>query len=80
VWGRKKKRPVGLGLAGEKGEKGRRKGKGRGRRKWAGPKEKEGKKKNLDLKFKFKWKASNRTMQCGIKCTRPVFPYISFYG
>jgi hypothetical protein len=35
---------------------------------------------NLNLKFKFKWKTSNRTMQCGMKCTRPIFPYISFYG
>jgi hypothetical protein len=35
---------------------------------------------NLNLKFKFKWKTSNKKMQCGMKCTRPIFPYISFYG
>jgi hypothetical protein len=33
---------------------------------------------NLNLKFKFKWKTSNKIMQCGIKCTRSIFPYISF--
>jgi hypothetical protein len=35
---------------------------------------------NLNLKFKFKWKTSNKIMQCGMKCTRPTFYYISFYG
>jgi hypothetical protein len=92
-----KKRAAGPGLAGGRGEKGkkkerewvsgaagRRKRKGRKRRKWAGPKEKEGEKKkniqmHLNLKFKFKWKTSNRTMQCGMKCTRPIFSYIPFY-
>jgi hypothetical protein len=35
---------------------------------------------NLNLKFKFKWKTNNKTMQCSMKCTKPIFPYISFYG
>jgi hypothetical protein len=68
------------------GEK-KRKGGGR-EEKWAGPKEKKGEKKkiiqkhlnlNLNLKFKFKLKTSNKTMQCGMKYTRPIFSYISFY-
>jgi hypothetical protein len=33
---------------------------------------------NLNLKFKFKWKTNNKTMQCGMKCTRTIIPYISF--
>jgi hypothetical protein len=60
---------------------------GKKRRNWAGPKEKErGKMKciqmhlNLNLKFKSKWKTSNKTMQCGMKCTRPILPYVSFYS
>jgi hypothetical protein len=58
----------------------------KGERRWAGPKvEKEREKKkciqmHLNLKFKFNWKTSNETMQCGMKCTRPIFTYISFYG
>jgi hypothetical protein len=35
---------------------------------------------NLNLKFKSKWKTNIKTMQCGMKCTKPIFPYISFYG
>jgi hypothetical protein len=35
---------------------------------------------NLNLKFKFKWKTNNKTMQCGMKCTKPIVPYISFYS
>jgi hypothetical protein len=35
---------------------------------------------NLNLKFKFKWKINNKIMQYGMKCTRPIFSYISFYG
>jgi hypothetical protein len=48
--------------------------------------EKEGEKEfiqmhfNLNLKFKFKWKINNKTMQWGMKCIKPIFPYISFYG
>jgi hypothetical protein len=33
---------------------------------------------NLNLKFKFKWKTNNKTMQCGMKCTKPIFPIFSF--
>jgi hypothetical protein len=36
--------------------------------------------KELHLKFKFKWKANNKTMQYGMECTKPIFPYILFYG
>jgi hypothetical protein len=57
------------------------------KREWAGPKKKKREKKNciqmhlnLNLKFKFKWKTNNKTMQYGMKCTRPIIPYISFYG
>jgi hypothetical protein len=35
---------------------------------------------NLNLKFEFKWKINNKTMQWGMKCTKPIVPYISFYG
>jgi hypothetical protein len=55
---------------------GRRIRKGRKRRKWAGPKEKE----RVKKKFKYKWKIKNKTMQCDMICTRPIFPYIYFYG
>jgi hypothetical protein len=50
------------------------------KREWAGPKEKRWEKKNciqmhlnLNLKFKFKWKTNNKTMQCSMKCTKPIF-------
>jgi hypothetical protein len=33
---------------------------------------------NLNLKFKFKWKTNNKTMQWGMKCTKPIVPYIFF--
>jgi hypothetical protein len=32
------------------------------------------------FEFKFKWKPNNKTMQYGMKCTKPIFPYNSFYG
>jgi hypothetical protein len=35
---------------------------------------------NLNLKLKFKWKTNNETMQWGMKCTKPIVPYISFYN
>jgi hypothetical protein len=71
----KKRKGCWAGPCGRKGREGK-------KREWAGPKEKEGKKQkniqmylNLNLKFKFKWKTSNRTMQCSMKCTRPIFPF-----
>jgi hypothetical protein len=64
---------------------GKRRREGKRKREWAVPKEKKREKKNciqiylnLNLKFIFKWKRNNKTMQCGMKCTRPIFPYISF--
>jgi hypothetical protein len=73
------------GLAGLAARREKREEKGKGE--WAGPKEKKSEKKNciqmhlnLNLKFKFKWKINNKTMQCGMKCTKPIFPYVSFYG
>jgi hypothetical protein len=76
----KKERPAGLDRVGEKEREER-------EREWAGPKEKKREKKNciqmhlnLNLEFKFKWKTNNKVMQCGMKCTKPIFPYISFYG
>jgi hypothetical protein len=76
----RKKGRLGLGRV-EEIERGKRKRK----REWAGPKEIKGKKKNciqmhLNLKFKSKSKKNNKTMQCGMKCTKPIFPYIPFYG
>jgi hypothetical protein len=35
---------------------------------------------NLNLKFKFKWKTNYKTMQQGMRCTKPIISYISFYG
>jgi hypothetical protein len=75
--GGKNEAAAGLGGAVE-GEKGKKK-KGVGRAKREKEREKE-MHLNLNLKFKFKWKTSNETMQCGMKCTRPIFLYISFYG
>jgi hypothetical protein len=85
---KKKKRPVGLGHA--RGRKGRewpgwaawRK---RKREREDGPGQEEKKRErekemHLNLKYKLKWKTSNKTMHCSMKCTRPIFPYISFYG
>jgi hypothetical protein len=61
-----------------KGREGKKKEKvGRAKRDREGEKEMH---LNLNLKFKYKWKTSNKTIQCGIKCTRSIFPYISFYG
>jgi hypothetical protein len=84
------------GLAGPRGEERKRKEKAgwagprrrkgsEGKRKRVGQdkSEREGEKEmhlNLNLKFKYKWKTSNKTMQCSMKCIRPIFPYISFYG
>jgi hypothetical protein len=34
----------------------------------------------LNLKYKSKWKTNNKIMQCSMKCTKPIFPYISFYS
>jgi hypothetical protein len=34
----------------------------------------------FELKFKFKWKTINKIMQRSMKWTKPIFPYISFYG
>jgi hypothetical protein len=73
-------RPAGLGPQGRKDRK-------RREREWAGPKEKKREKKNciqiylnLNLKYKSKWKTNNKIMQCSMKCTKPIFPYISFYS
>jgi hypothetical protein len=35
---------------------------------------------NLKFKFKFKWKTNNKTIQWGMKCTKSILPYISFYS
>jgi hypothetical protein len=32
------------------------------------------------FEFKFKWKTNNKTMQWGMKFTKSIFPYVSFYG
>jgi hypothetical protein len=73
---------AGLGRAARGNEKGKRE-----KKRWAGPKENKREKKkrilmhlNLNLKFKFKWKTNNKIMQYGMKCTKPIFPYISFLG
>jgi hypothetical protein len=66
---------------GRKGREGKRKERvGRAKRERGGEKENIQMHLNLNLKFKFKWKTSSRTMQYGMKCRRPIFPYTSFYG
>jgi hypothetical protein len=50
----------------------------RGREKRKGFKLRE--KQAYSFEFKFNRKTNYKTMQCGMKCTRPIFPYISFYG
>jgi hypothetical protein len=89
------RRPAGLGRAGcrkgrERPSWARPRGRKRKEEKEDGPAKKEKKRErekkciqmylNLNLKFKFKWKTNNETIQCGMKCTRSIFPYISFYG
>jgi hypothetical protein len=55
---------------------------GEKKREWDGPKEKEEEKElhSNVFEFKCKLKTNNKIMQCGMKCTRTIFPYISFYG
>jgi hypothetical protein len=79
--GKKERGLAGLGRKEQK-ERGKKK-----KREWAGPKYKKREKKNfiqmhwnLNLKFKFKWKTNNKIMQCGMECTKSIFPYVSFYG
>jgi hypothetical protein len=67
-----RKRPAGLGHAGREGEREKEKEiVGRAQRENEGVKEMH---LNLNLKFKFNLKTNNKTMQCGMKCTRPIFP------
>jgi hypothetical protein len=48
--------------------------------------EKEGEKELYPNAFDFEfeiliqWKTNNKTMQYGMKCTKPIFPYISLYS
>jgi hypothetical protein len=78
------KKERGLDGLGRKEEKRERK---KEKREWARPKEKRREKKNciqmhlnLNLKFEFKWKTNSKTMQCGMKCAKPIFSYVSFYS
>jgi hypothetical protein len=93
AWRKRKRerRLVGLGRAGREGREekagwawaARSKKREKKNREWAGPNLKKRDKKNciqMHLKFKFKWKTNNKTMQYRMKCTKPIFPYISFYG
>jgi hypothetical protein len=67
--GRGRKRPARAGPQGEKkiGKRNRESG--------PGPIRKRERKRNA-----FKWKTINKTMQWGMKCTKLIVPYISFYG
>jgi hypothetical protein len=76
---KKKKRLLGRALR-EEAERGEKERVGRAKRERGGEKKNIQMHLNLNLKFKFKWKTNNRTMQCGMKCTRPIFSYISFCG
>jgi hypothetical protein len=67
-------RPAWAGLQGKKREKEKERV---GRAKLEKEREKE-MHLNLNLKFKFKWKTNNKTMQWGMKCTKPIVPYIFF--
>jgi hypothetical protein len=73
----KKEKPGWAGPCRRKGREGEKKKDRVGRAK----REKEGEKEmHLNFKFKCKWKTNNKTMQCSMKCTRPIFSYIYFYG
>jgi hypothetical protein len=74
-----KKGRLGLGRVEEKGEEKEKERVGRAQKKKREKKNCIQMHLNLNSKFKFKWKTNNKTMQYGMKCTRPIIPYISFY-
>jgi hypothetical protein len=78
--GRGGKGQVGLGRIGEKEKRRKKMGLAKKEKRERGKKNCIQMHLNLNLKFKFKWKINNKTMQYDMKCTKPIFPYISFYG